>query len=162
MARFAFYEKAGERRVVREGRNHNAFLFTSFWLIAKGLWLEAAGVFVFICFVALPLVPAAPLAAMGLLVLPGIYLWLEGQNMVAHRLERRGWALVALVEATTQEGAEIAYQMRSLQTQSAGSTAVRPPHAAGSAATPPPLPNAARPKMQGNKRGPAPFGLEGL
>ncbi|MEN0088171.1 MAG: DUF2628 domain-containing protein [Pseudomonadota bacterium] len=145
MARFAIYEKGGDQRILREGSNKYAFVFTSFWLIAKGLWLEALAVFAFICFVALPLLPASPPAGLALSVLPAIYLWLEGQSMVAARLQRRGWVVKALVEAASEEGALMLHELHS-----------------STATTPPPLPNAARPKVQGNLRGPSPFGLEGL
>ncbi|MEM1364786.1 MAG: DUF2628 domain-containing protein [Pseudomonadota bacterium] len=151
MARFAIYKKSGpggfhDQRVVREGGNKYAFLFTGFWLMAKGLWLEALATLVFICFVAFPLLPTAPLAGFLLSFVPGIYLWLEGNNLVAARLLRRGWTLAALVEASNEDGAEMRYDA----------------HRSSTVATPPPLPTAtSRPKAQGNLKGPPAFGLDG-
>lgn len=150
MARFGIYEKAGDRRVLGEGRSYTAFLFTGFWLLAKGLWLEAVCVAAFIFLVVFPLFLQAPLAAFALSFVPGVYLWLEGHHLVAARFIRRGWSLVALVEANSEDGAAMIYDLEDN----------------GAVAAPPPIPRlnplASQPRVQGNLRGPSPFGLEGL
>ncbi|MEO0635583.1 MAG: DUF2628 domain-containing protein [Pseudomonadota bacterium] len=153
MARYDIYEKAGERRAVPDGLSGAAFWFGSFWLLAKGLWLEALAGFAFVIFVALPVLPYAPWAALGLLVCPALYAWIEGHALVARRLERKGWKHVAAVEAASRDGALIMYEASLMR----------------SGSTPPPLPSTTpdataigRSKVQGTMRGPAPFGLEGL
>lgn len=148
MARYDVYEKAGERRVVPDGLSGPAFWFGSFWLLAKGLWLEGLAAMVFILFVALPVLPYAPWAALALLWCPALYAWIEGHALVARRLQRKDWTHVAAVEAVSRDGAFVIYEASLLR----------------GGATPPPLPagSAARPKVQGSMKGPAPFGLEGL
>jgi len=102
-----FYaEREANARFVRQGLSLFALAIPPIWLIWNRLWF----------YLALYLVFAAVLYGLGLTrwstavvaisFLPGLYLFLEGRNLVSAELERGGWEMAGLVEASDMEDAE--------------------------------------------------------
>ena len=92
-----------------------ALIAPPFWLVLHRLWWPLA---FYLAFVALGLsLLATPLAPVAFFIagLPGLFLWLEGWELVRRRLEREQFALVAVVEADGEESA-IAHYLQDLPT----------------------------------------------
>ena len=124
-------ERADQTVFVKDGFSWPGLFFSVLWLLIKRLWL---GLLIFI-----PIAAAAGLAgallplsenAGGLLgLLPGIYIGLEGNDMIRRKLAKRGFVQVGSVVAKTPIEAEIAYfSAHPPQDPPAPSPAQRHPH----------------------------------
>ena len=103
----------GDRRddfkLVRDGKNPLALIFPPFWLAWHRLWLELL-VYAVITFAIILLAiwqPGAPV--MYLSAVPGLYLLLEGDELIRRNLERFGWQYSGVIEGDTREEAEIRF-----------------------------------------------------
>ncbi len=100
--------KLAETQFVRDGFVYSAFVFGSFWLIAKRLWISAVvyallviGIWAMSIRLDLPLrVP------FGISLLLAILLGLECSSLQRWRLNRRGWRQEGIVSAHGLEEAE--------------------------------------------------------
>ncbi len=80
-----------------------ALLFPAFWLAWHQLWL---GLIAYVIYVGtlLALLPTPYLwVTLAIFGLPGLYLWLEGHQLVRARLDRQGYALVGIIEAPDEQ-----------------------------------------------------------
>ena len=82
-------------------------LFIPFlWLLFHGLWLET------IAYVLIAIGTGAimelgwPAIGFALSLLPGLYLFIEGRELLAAKLRRKGWRFAGVVEADSEEAAE--------------------------------------------------------
>lgn len=115
-------------RLLPERFSWLAFFFTGVWLLAKRLWL-AALLFVLVWGALLYAQSELGLrggAALLAQLAIGLFLGLEGQNLIARKLQRKGWRLADVVEAPDLASAERRYFERVL----AGAPAVAPREAA--------------------------------
>jgi Protein of unknown function (DUF2628) len=97
-----------EARFIRDGANLAALVIPAIWLIWQRLWLWL----LFYVVLALAIGLAWRLVGAGiafLAILPGVYLLLEGNELVRARLERFGWQLAAIVEAPNRADAELRF-----------------------------------------------------
>ncbi len=82
-----------------------ALLFPVFWLAWHRLWLGLVAYLIYtITLLALLTTPYlwVTLAIFGL---PGLYLWLEGNQLLRAKLDRQGFALVGVVEGPDEQTA---------------------------------------------------------
>lgn len=117
MSRFIVFEPSAEEagpsdriRLVRDGFAGWAVLFPFLWLFRHGLWLT--GILTFLLWIGfgfLGEIPGLGLAAAVLPILLGILVALEGPSLRALRLKRKRFREAAVVEADTEEEAEILY-----------------------------------------------------
>lgn len=100
-------ETAMRLHFLRDGLNWVAFAFAPFWLVVKGLWLEF--LLWLAAMIALAFLASAgyPVAGWLLALLVSLYLLLEGNRLVAWRLMRKGFMLHGVVEADSEETAEL-------------------------------------------------------
>ncbi len=95
--------------LVPDGKAVLALLFPLVWLVMKRLWLASL---VFMAIVGLLLLLAAwqpGLPVMYLAALPGLYLFLDGNELVRQRLERNGWRYAGVVDAENRRDAEVKF-----------------------------------------------------
>lgn len=79
------------------------------WLIWQRLWLALA-VYALVMVVIMVLAQSGYGTISSLLsVLPGIYLLIEGREMIRRRYERQGWNFDGVIEAGDEETAELRY-----------------------------------------------------
>ncbi|WP_332688241.1 DUF2628 domain-containing protein [Bosea sp. (in: a-proteobacteria)] len=109
-------EEVEQARVLPESFTWSAFLFGGVWLLLKRLWLAfllyglAWGSLVY-----LQRQFGFSFAAVWLSHLAlGLFLGLEGQNLIARKLMRKGWRLVDVVEAPDLSSAERRFFERTL------------------------------------------------
>ena len=117
MAIYAAYlkpeESAGDPeggfRLVRDGNSPWALVFPPFWLAWHRLWVPLLAYFVVTMAIILLAVwqPGAPIAYLS--ALPGLYLLLEGSELIRGKLERQGWRYSGIVQGDTNEEAEIRF-----------------------------------------------------
>ncbi len=103
-------------RLLPEGFTWSAFLLTGFWLLFKRLWLAA---FLFVLFWGALFFARSSLgltsgAALLIECAIGLFLGLEGQNMLMRKLQRQGWRLVDVIEAPDLASAERRFFERAL------------------------------------------------
>jgi len=105
-----------QARLLPENFSWGAFLFTGFWLLGKQLWLVTL-VFVLIGAGLIYLRSRFGLHP-GALTLSywaiALFLGIEGNNLVARKLARKGWRLADVVEARDLAEAERRYFERAL------------------------------------------------
>lgn len=113
-----------QARLLPERFTWSAFVFSGLWLLSKRLWLATflfalvwAGLYY--ARVRLGLSAGAALLAQAAI---GLFLGLEGQNLIGRKLKRLGWRLVDVVEAPDLASAERRYFERALEARPA------PPH----------------------------------
>ena len=98
-------EAARNARYVADRASVLALIFPFVWLLWHRLWFWlAAYVLVAFFLSALSATSVAVLAA-ALTFLPGLYIYLEGPNMIAGKLELQGCRLAGLVEAANEDAA---------------------------------------------------------
>lgn len=92
-----------------DGKALLALIAPAIWLIWQRLWLILA-------LYVLAMVALAALIQFGnpqlgsfLSVLPGLFLFLEGREMVRRRYERQGWRFDGVIEAGDEKTAELRY-----------------------------------------------------
>ena len=90
---------------IAETNSKTAIFFPPVWLFYHKLWWELLvyGLVIVLIFSLL----ATPLAAASFFLsgLPGIYLYLEGHQLIRARLEREGYQLVDVLDASDEESA---------------------------------------------------------
>ncbi|WP_066473080.1 DUF2628 domain-containing protein [Bosea sp. WAO] len=109
-------EEIEQARVLPESFTWSAFLFGGVWLLLKRLWLVFfVYALVWAGIVYLQRQFGFSFAAVSLSHLAlGIFLGLEGQNLIARKLMRKGWRLVDVVEAADLSSAERRFFERAL------------------------------------------------
>ncbi|MCF6320192.1 MAG: DUF2628 domain-containing protein [Rhizobiaceae bacterium] len=92
-----------------DGNAYFAVLLPPVWLAWHRLWW-ALGVYIGIVAIILLLV-ATPWrdAALFLSLIPGLYLWLEGNELIAQKYQRKGWQFVGVIQGANEEDAELRY-----------------------------------------------------
>ncbi|GIK82777.1 MAG: hypothetical protein BroJett024_38820 [Alphaproteobacteria bacterium] len=99
-------DRAQEARFISEAPSLLALVFPALWLLFNRLWY---GLLLYLLIAAAlavlsrTLMSAAPAV---LSLLPALYLFLEGRQLVRARLERAGWRLAGVVEAGDVDEAE--------------------------------------------------------
>lgn len=100
-------------RLVSDAKAPYALIFPPIWLAFNRLWLPL-GVYSVIALAIAMIAIAFPVTpALYLSFLPGLYLLLEGNALIAARLERIGWRFAGVVDGATKEEAEIRFIMKS-------------------------------------------------
>ncbi|MGI9400708.1 MAG: DUF2628 domain-containing protein [Rhizobiaceae bacterium] len=94
---------------IREGVNIFALIIPFFWLLWHRLWLELTVYIAFLFMLAVLMLLGGAKIVPFVSALPGLYLFVEGNQLVRARIERAGWMLDAVVDATTVAEAEIIY-----------------------------------------------------
>ena len=92
-----------------DGKALLALIAPAIWLIWQRLWLILA-VYV-LAMVALVVLAQFGNSQLGsfLSVLPGLFLFLEGREMIHRRYERQGWRFDGVIEAGDEKTAELRY-----------------------------------------------------
>ena len=94
-------------RFARDKVSVIALILPGIWLLYHRLWIEFGLYLVFSALLfAISITPYSP-AVMALTFLPGVYLFLEGQNLIAAKNRRSGYVLSGIVDAENLEAAEI-------------------------------------------------------
>ncbi|RDJ26636.1 DUF2628 domain-containing protein [Bosea caraganae] len=112
-------EEIERAQVLPESFTWSAFVFTGLWLLSKRLWL-ATILFALVwgalyyARTQLGLTTGAALLAQFAI---GLFLGLEGQNLIARKLQRQGWRLADVVEAPDLGSAERRFFERALETR---------------------------------------------
>jgi len=89
-----------------------ALIVPLIWLLWHRLWLALAAYLVFSAAIAGLGATSYASAVIALSFLPGVYLLLEGHNLIADKWEAQGYQLVDLVEADSVENAELRWLAR--------------------------------------------------
>jgi hypothetical protein len=109
-------EEVEQARLLPESFTFSAFVFGGLWLLYKRLWLT----FFLYALVWAGLVYAQRQIGFAISAVTlshfalGLFLGLEGQNLVARKLMRKGWRLVDVVEAPDLSSAERRFFERAL------------------------------------------------
>jgi len=92
-----------------DGNAVYAVMLPPVWLVWHRLWW-ALGVYISLVAIILLLVTTPWRdAALFLSLIPGLYLWLEGNELIAQKYQRRGWRFVGVVQGANEEDAELRY-----------------------------------------------------
>ena len=94
-------------RLVRDEKSPWALIAPPFWLAWHRLWLPLLAYLVLMTAIGTLALWQPGLPALYLSALPGFYFFLEGSELIRSSLERKGWSLGSVVEAGSQEEAEI-------------------------------------------------------
>ena len=112
-------ERVEKARVVPDAKAKWALVFGSLWLLRHKLWWEALLFFLLTLLASRIATLAfegdpnpAVLLTFGLVLLPRLWLLLEGNEMRRAKLARDGFAEVGIVEAGDEEGAKAAVLRR--------------------------------------------------
>ena len=116
-------------RLLPERFSWSALLLTGLWLLGKRLWLAT---FLFALLWAALFYAGSRFGLSGSAFLLaylaiGLFLGLEGQNLILRKLTRQGWRLADVVEARTLGEAERRYFERALAGEAAPPRAAPPP-----------------------------------
>jgi len=96
-------------RLIPDGKAIFALIAPPLWLIWHKLWLPLLAYFTVVFGISL-LFAWQPSPMVGLLsALPGLYLLLEGRELIVGKLTSKGWREVTTLEAQNREEAEIKY-----------------------------------------------------
>lgn len=96
-------------RLIPDTKSTLALFFPPFWLIWHKLWLPLMVYFCVIVAIMILAFNNPSIAVSYLSVLPGLYLLLEGYELVRKNLENKGWQFVGIVEGENKEEAEIRF-----------------------------------------------------
>lgn len=92
-----------------DGKSMLALIAPAIWLIWQRLWLILA-LYVLAMMALTALIEFGnPQLGSFLSVLPGLFLFLEGREMVRRRYERQGWRFDGVIEAGDEKTAELRY-----------------------------------------------------
>ena len=94
-------------RMISEAPALLALIFPALWLIWHRLWYALAAYLLLAAIVSVTAQWTANDALGGLMIIPGLYLFLEGRQLLRARLERRGWRFAGVVEAESEAEADI-------------------------------------------------------
>ena len=111
MATYSVYQPAGgvpdDVRLFKDGPSLFALVLPPVFLVWNRLWLPLA---VYLCvellFLILARTSIGSISAL-LSLLPGLFLFVHGRELVRNRLERQGWREIAVVSGDTEADAEI-------------------------------------------------------
>ena len=96
-------------QLVSDAKSPFALLFPPIWLAWHKLWLPLL-VYGVIAIAILLLAAWSPSAPIGwLAMLPGLFLMIEGNELLRRKLERNGWQFAGVIEAGTREDAEVRF-----------------------------------------------------
>lgn len=98
-----------EFRLVPDTKATLALFFPPFWLVWHKLWLPLMVYFCVIVAIMLLAFASPGIAVSYLSILPGLYLLLEGYELVRKNLENRGWQYAGIVEGENKEEAGIRF-----------------------------------------------------
>lgn len=101
-----------EAQFVRDRGAVIALLVPFLWLVWHRLWFGFAVYCLFAFFLAGIGQTDWAILTVGLSFLPGLYVFLEGTNLIAAKLTRKGWELFDLVEADSLADAEYRFYRR--------------------------------------------------
>jgi hypothetical protein len=114
-------EEIEQARLLPETFNWSAFLFSGLWLVTKRLWLWTL-VYALIWGALFYAQRNVAIAGSALLLAHwaiGLFLGLEGNNLIVRKLARQGWRLADVVEARDLSAAERRYFERALANEAA-------------------------------------------
>lgn len=109
-------EEIEQARLLPESFTWSALIFTGLWLLGKRLWL-ATLLFALVWGALFYAQNRFGLSGGALMLahwMIGLFLGLEGQNLIARKLARQGWRLADVVEARSLAEAERRYFERAL------------------------------------------------
>lgn len=92
-----------------DGKALLALIAPAIWLIWQRLWMVLAFYVLAMSVLAALVEFGNPQLASFLSVLPGLFLFLEGREMVHRRYERQGWRFDGVIEAGDEKTAELRY-----------------------------------------------------
>lgn len=98
-------------RLVPDSKAKLALFFPPLWLAWQRLWLALLAYCVFMVAILMIASSGEYVIASYLSALPGLYLLLEGYELVRQKLERNGWRYVGIVEAKNLDEAEIRFML---------------------------------------------------
>jgi len=96
-------------RLIPDSKAPLALIFPPFWLAWYRLWLPLMVYFVAIVAIMMLVFTSPSVAVSYLSILPGLYLLLEGYELVRNDLENKGWQYAGIVEAENREEADIRF-----------------------------------------------------
>ncbi len=96
-------------RLVPDTKATFALFFPPFWLVWHKLWLPLMVYFCVIVAIMILAFASPGIAVSYLSILPGLYLLLEGYELVRKNLESKGWQYAGIVEGENKEEAEIRF-----------------------------------------------------
>lgn len=102
-------------RLVSDAKAPLALIFPPFWLAWHRLWLPlmAYAVIMIAIGILAAAYPSTPVFYLS--ALPGLYLLLEGNSLIAGKLERQGWRFAGVVDAENREDAELRFLVQNEQ-----------------------------------------------
>lgn len=107
-------DRLDQLKTVRDDKSIYALIFPALWLVYHRLWIEL-GIYCCIAFsLALFFTTSIGQNLALLSIFPGLYLFLEGNNLLRTRLERNGWKHVAVTEAHTSADAELKFLLEAI------------------------------------------------
>jgi len=96
-----------------------ALVFPFFWLIWYRLWWAATFYALLTIALLILMIGELGLLAAAMTIFPGLFLFLEGQELRRKKLARHGWKMVDTVEDQDQASAEYRYFYTALEQQQA-------------------------------------------
>lgn len=96
-------------RLVPDTKATFALFFPPFWLLWHKLWMALMVYFCVIVAIMILAFTSPSIAVSYLSILPGLYLLLEGYELVRKNLESQGWEFAGIVEGENKEEAEIRF-----------------------------------------------------
>lgn len=105
----ALENQAEDFRLVPDAKAPFAILFPPFWLAWHRLWLPLMAYAVVMVAIFLLAISFPSFALSYLSILPGLYLLLEGYELIRKKLINNGWQYAGIVEASNKEEAEIRF-----------------------------------------------------
>ncbi len=106
-----------EAVLIPDAPSFMALVLPFFWLIWHRLWWPVL-FYALLTITFLLLLPTSlNVIVAGLTILPGFYLFLEGQELRRKKLERGGWTLAATIEEQDMNAAEYRYFHSVLESQ---------------------------------------------
>jgi hypothetical protein len=107
---------------VPEQKTLMALVFPFFWLLWQRLWWAVVFYLLVSVILSMLLLANIGLAAFLLTIIPGLFLYLEGQELRRKALHRKGWKYLGVVEGSTRSEAEIRFFHQVQQPTGTGST----------------------------------------
>jgi hypothetical protein len=98
-----------QSRFIREGVNFFALVVPLIWLVWHRLWLALLAYVAVMIAIGLAGRVMGGVGAILLSALPGLYLFVEGNELLRNRLSRSGYTLADVVEGDNVRDAEIRY-----------------------------------------------------